>query len=78
MALIAAPDTARAENGEIAAGLIGGLAVGAIVGSQMNHDNGYRRYGYRHRARYEDCGVERREFEDRYGRIQVRSVRVCD
>jgi hypothetical protein len=28
-----------------------GLAVGAIVGSQMNHDDGYRGYGYRHRAR---------------------------
>jgi hypothetical protein len=40
---IVAPNTARAENGEIAAGLIGGLAVGAIVGSQVNHDNGYRR-----------------------------------
>jgi hypothetical protein len=78
LTVIVAPKPALAENGEIAAGVVGGLAVGAIVGSQMNRDDGYRGYGYRHRARYGDCHVERREFEDRYGRIHVRRIRVCD
>ncbi len=72
-----APQPAQARDGEIAAGVIGGLAVGAIVGSQINRDdNGYRRH-YR-RAYYRDCRIERRDFEDRYGRIHVRRVRVCD
>ncbi len=67
-----APQPAQAENGQIAAGVIGGLAVGAIVGSQMNN-NGYRERGY---AR--QCYVERRDYEDRYGRLHVRNVRVCN
>jgi hypothetical protein len=73
LAVNVAPKPAHAENGEIAAGVVGGLAVGAIVGSQMNrHD------GYRERVRYRDCRIERHEYEDRYGRIHVRRVRVCD
>jgi hypothetical protein len=32
-AMIAAPTTSRAENGEIAAGIIGGLAVGTLLGA---------------------------------------------
>lgn len=79
LAVLVAPKPAQAENGEIAAGVVGGLAVGAIVGSQMNRDDGYRGDGYRHRAySYRDCRVERRDFEDGYGRIHVRRVRVCD
>lgn len=74
-----APKPAHAENGQIAAGVVGGLAVGAIVGSQMNRNDGYRDgYAYRERVRYRECRVERRDFEDRYGRIHVRRVRVCD
>ena len=74
---------AQAENGQIAAGVIGGLAVGAVVGSQMNRDDryrdgGYRDDGYRRRAYYQDCRIERRDVEDRYGRIHVRTVRVCN
>ena len=68
------PKPALAENGQIAAGVVGGLAVGALVGSQMNQEPRY----YRHRAYYRDCRIERRDFEDRYGRIHVRRVRVCD
>ncbi len=64
---VTAASPASARDGEIAAGVIGGLAVGAIVGSQLNRDDGYR-----------ECRVERRDFEDRYGRIHVRRVRVCD
>ena len=38
-----APKPALADNGRIAAGVVGGLAVGAIVGSQINrNDDGYR------------------------------------
>jgi hypothetical protein len=66
------PKPAEARGGEIAAGVIGGLAVGAIVGSQMNRDDGYYRTGYR------ECRIERRDWEDRYGRLHVRNVRVCD
>lgn len=73
-----APQPALADNGRIAAGVIGGVAVGAIVGSQMNRGDGYREYGYRERASYGECRIERRDFEDRYGRIHVRRVRVCD
>jgi hypothetical protein len=77
LAVIVAPKPALAGNGEIAAGVIGGLAAGAIIGSQMNREDGYGRDRY-HRAQYRDCRVERREFEDRYGRIHVRRIRVCD
>lgn len=78
LAVTMTPKPALADDGAIAAGVVGGLAVGAIVGSQMNRDDGY---GYRerhYRARYRDCHVERRDFEDRYGRLHVRRVRVCD
>ena len=66
------PALAR-DGGAVAAGVIGGLAVGAIVGSQMNRNDGY--YG---EQRYRECRVERRDFEDQYGRLHVRRVRVCD
>jgi hypothetical protein len=76
MTVAFAPKPALAENGRIAAGVVGGLAVGAIVGSQINrNDDGYR---YRTRAYARDCYVERRDYEDRYGRLHVRNVRVCN
>ena len=84
LAVIVAPKPAQAENGQIAAGVIGGLAVGAIVGSQVNRDgyrdNGYRGDGYYRASGYRgrECYIERRDFEDRYGRIHVRNVRVCN
>ena len=71
-----APQPALADNGRIAAGVVGGLAVGAIVGSQLNrNDDGYR---YRTRAYARECYIERRDYEDRYGRLHVRNVRVCN
>lgn len=70
------PALAR-DGGAVAAGVIGGLAAGAIIGSQINRDDGYRDRGY-HRSRYRECRIERRDYEDRYGRLHVRSVRVCD
>ena len=75
------PALARDRGGAVAAGVIGGLAVGAIVGSQINRNDGYgyRDDGYRERAYYNGgCRTERQEFEDRYGRLRVRTVRVCD
>jgi hypothetical protein len=76
MAVAVAPMPAQARDGAIAAGVIGGLAVGAIVGSQVNrNDDGYR---YRSRAYARECYVERRDYEDQYGRLHVRNVRVCN
>lgn len=77
LAVTVTPKPALAENGAIAAGVVGGLAVGAIVGSQMNRDTGYRDRGY-YRTGYRECHVERQDFEDQYGRLHVRRVRVCD
>ena len=85
VAVMATPQPAFArDNGAVAAGVIGGLAVGAIVGSQIDHDRGYgdNRRGYRnhhrrHYRRYSDCRIERREVIDRYGNEHYRRVRVC-
>ncbi len=63
------------DDGAVAAGVIGGLAVGAVVGSQMDRDRDYRDHdrGYRR-----DCRIERQEVTDRYGNEHYRRVRVCD
>jgi hypothetical protein len=76
MTVAFAPKPALADDGRIAAGVVGGLAVGAIVGSQMNNDG--PRYRHRTRAYARECYVERRDYEDRYGRLHVRNVRVCN
>jgi uncharacterized membrane protein len=80
LAIAVAPQPAQARDGAIAAGVIGGLAVGAIVGSQVNRDNGYRGDGYYRNSAYagRECYIERQDFEDRYGRLHVRNVRVCN
>jgi hypothetical protein len=75
------PASARdGRNGAVAAGVIGGLAVGAIVGSQVNGgyygSPGYYESGYQ--PVYGECHIERQQFEDRYGRLRVQRVRVCD
>ena len=67
----------RNNDGAVAAGIIGGIAAGAIIGSQINRDDGYRDRGY-YRSGYRECRIERRDYEDRYGRLHVRNVRVCD
>ena len=76
LAVMVAPKPALARDGAVAAGVIGGLAVGAIVGSQINRDDGYREHRYR--AQYRDCHMERQEVTDRYGNYRVVRVRVCD
>ena len=45
LAAIAAPQQAEARGGALAAGIIGGLAVGAIVGSAAAHGPYYYGYG---------------------------------
>lgn len=78
-AVAAAPAQARdGRNGAAAAGIIGGIAAGAIIGSQINRNDGYRDNRYRARARYRECRIERHDYEDRYGRLHVRRVKVCD
>jgi hypothetical protein len=70
----------QARGGAIAAGIIGGVAVGAIIGSQANRDSyygpGYYDSGYQ--PVYGRCHNERQQVEDGYGRIRIQRVRVCD
>jgi hypothetical protein len=79
VAVTAAPKPAFArDDGAVAAGVIGGLAVGAIVGSQIDRDRDYRDHDRGYRRHYSDCRIERQEVTDRYGREHLRRVRVCD
>lgn len=74
------PAFAGNNGGAIAAGVVGGLAVGAIVGSQVNRGYyggpGYYESGYQ--PVYGACHTERQQFQDAYGNIRVQRVRVCD
>lgn len=77
---VSASEPAFARNGgAIAAGVVGGLAVGAIVGSQANR-NYYGGPSYVDQPAYAAgyCHIERREISDGYGNIRIRRVRVCD
>ena len=75
------PAQAGGNGGAIAAGVVGGLAVGAIVGSQANRGYyggpGYYESGYQP-VYGGGCHIERQQVEDGYGRIHIRRVRVCD
>jgi hypothetical protein len=76
------PASAR-DDGAVAAGVIGGLAVGAIIGSQAqrNYYSGpayVEEPVYERREQYRECHVERQEWEDRYGNLRIRRVQVCD
>lgn len=73
------PAFAGDHGGAVAAGVIGGLAAGAIIGSQVNgghYGPGYYEQGYQPVDGY--CHIERQQFEDRYGNLRIRRVRVCD
>ena len=87
LATTIAPQSAQARdgvNGAVAAGVVGGLAVGAIVGSQNRgyyggpgyYGPGY--YGRPYQPVYGECHIERQQVEDGYGRIRTQRVRVCD
>ena len=83
LAVTAAPKPALAhDGGAVADSIIGGVAVGAIVGSQMNRgyygDPGYYEQGYQ--PVYNGggaCHIEREQLEDRYGNLHTRHARVC-
>jgi hypothetical protein len=75
------PALAR-NGGAVAAGVVGGLAVGAIIGSQANR-NYYGGPAYVDQPTYVVeprgyCRTERREVVDAYGNYRIRRVRVCD
>jgi len=73
------PAEAR-DGGAVAAGVVGGLAVGAIIGSQANR-NYYRGPSYyeeSYRPVYRSCRTERQRFVDEYGHYRTQRVRVCD
>ncbi len=82
VAAVAAPTTADARNGgAVAAGVIGGLAVGAIVGSSAAN-SGYYGYGYAPAPVYYGppaygCYITRQRVWTNYGPRWQR-VRVCD
>jgi hypothetical protein len=70
---------AQARGGAIAAGVIGGLAVGAIVGSQQRDYYGGPGYAQPYyQPTYGACHVEREQYEDQYGRVRTHRIRVCD
>ena len=68
------------DDGAVAAGIIGGVAAGAIIGSQVNRGYyggpGYYESGYQ--PGYRECHTERQAIEDGYGNVRMRRVRVCD
>jgi hypothetical protein len=76
------PASAGGNGGAIAAGVVGGLAVGAIIGSQANRGGyygggpGYYEQGYA--PVYSNCRTERERVVDQYGRTHTRRIRVCD
>lgn len=82
------PTLAMAENGRngaAAAGIVGGLAAGAIIGGAIGNGEGDVRVEDRRRgAFYRDledepvCHIERRRVENEYGEVRVRRVRVCE
>jgi hypothetical protein len=74
------PALAGGNGGAIAAGVVGGLAVGAIIGSQANRGYaggpGYYEQGYQ--PVYNNCRTERERYIGRDGYEHVRRIRVCD
>ena len=74
------PAYAGGNGGAVAAGVVGGLAVGAIIGSQANHGyyGGPGYYESGDQPVYRECHTERQQVEDGYGNVRMRRVRVCD
>jgi hypothetical protein len=62
----------RSSGGAVAAGLIGGFALGALAATAARPS-----YYYPTRYRYRDCIVERRRVVLRSGRVAIRRVRTC-
>ena len=80
LTVVSQPASAGGNGGAVAAGVVGGLAVGAIIGSQVARPNYYNGPAYYEAPVYEErayCHTERRVFVDSYGYEHVRRVRVC-
>ena len=86
IAAAAAPTTANADNGRITAGVIGGLAAGAVIGSALSQPHYYYGgpYAYYDNGPYAyatvpgpSCVIHREQFWDGFA-WRVRRVRVCD
>jgi hypothetical protein len=76
IAAIAAPAPAQAGNGgAVAAGVVGGLAAGAIIGSAVAPHYGYGYYGGPYA--YSRCYNVRQRVLTNYG-PRWRWTRVCD
>lgn len=83
--LVGIQSTARAgDGGAIAAGIIGGLALGGLAAAAASqaryapypaygYGYGYRRVYYAPR----DCWTQRRRARDDFGNVYFRRVRVC-
>ncbi len=81
IAAVASPPQAEARGGRIAAGVLGGLAAGAIIGSAgYGYGPGYYGYGPAYYGpgpyAYGGCGWRRERFWNGY-RWHIRRVRVC-
>ncbi|MGU3468450.1 hypothetical protein ACLBXO_26720 [Methylobacterium sp. C33D] len=87
--LVGIQSTARAgDGGAIAAGIIGGLALGGLAAAAASQPRyapypaygyGYG-YGYGYRRVYyapRDCWIQRRRARDDFGNVYYRRVRVC-
>jgi hypothetical protein len=80
LALSPAPAQARG-GGAVAAGVVGGLALGAAVGAAAANNSYYNGPGYVERHYepvYGACHTERERFVDEWGRVHHRRIRVCD
>ena len=62
----------RSNAGAVAAGLVGGLALGALAASAARPA-----YYYPATTVATSCWIERRRSYDRWGRLVIRSVQVC-
>ena len=62
----------RSNAGAVAAGLVGGFALGALAASAARPA-----YYYPATTVATSCWVERRRTYDRWGRLVIRSVQVC-
>ena len=82
LAAVSQPASAGGNGGAVAAGVVGGLAVGASIGSQLNRPayGGPAYYEPPPQRVYEeeDCRIVHRHYVDQYGYEHVRRVRVCD
>lgn len=81
LAITVTSNPAQAGNGgAVAAGVVGGLAVGAIIGSQANRGyyGGPGYYQQNYQPVYSNCRVVREQVVDQYGRYRTQRVRVCD